>query len=429
MRILVVASRLPGQEQSGASMRLMGLLGLLAQRHSISLACPVPEDEKVLSSTVNSLPFEKIVPLPQFTVKWPLEHLSHRVLSSGMSRLHLHKLRDWLLLDPSRGLAWIAPIESAVRDVLSSCIREHQYEVIVAESEALINLALVRWPADVTLILNSQNVLSSQMASDKDMGGLTLWEQLWLLKVKFYYESWVCRRFDHIVAVSPEDKHRWARRLPGKSIGVVPNGVDTNYFCSHATDGDESCDIAFIGGANYPPNQLAMIELTNEIFPRVQSVIPEVSLTLIGKDPPIDHLSSQTNVRIVGYVQDLRPLLARSSVFVAPIRQGGGTRIKVLTAMSMGKAVVTTPMGAEGLDVNHNHDIVLAESRDELAHATIDLLQDSGRRRTIGLNARASVLKKYEWARLAEIFEDQMVDTAERKRRKKCRSELNKETP
>jgi glycosyltransferase involved in cell wall biosynthesis len=155
------------------------------------------------------------------------------------------------------------------------------------------------------------------------------------------------------------------------------------------------------------PNEDAILYFTETILPRIAAEIPQVKLTVVGRKPTSRLKAlSETNPRltITGRVDDIRPYVARASAYIVPMRIGGGTRIKIYEAMSMGMPVISTSIGAEGLPLRNREEILIEDNPADFAQAVINVLQDRNLARRIGESARQSVCEKFGWERAARTF-------------------------
>jgi glycosyltransferase involved in cell wall biosynthesis len=197
-----------------------------------------------------------------------------------------------------------------------------------------------------------------------------------------------------------------ARRVPGRQFVVVPNGVDLDRFQPAggvAGSGEERGRVTFVGLLRYTPNVDAVRWFARTILPIVHDSAPEATFVAVGKSPsPGLRALSGPAVQVVGTVPDVRPELARASVVVAPLRAGSGTRIKILQAFGMEKAVVSTSLGAEGLPVRHREHLLLADDPREFASAVVELLHDAELRRRLGAAGRALVEERFAGRRSVE---------------------------
>jgi len=221
------------------------------------------------------------------------------------------------------------------------------------------------------------------------------------------FERAVFRRVDGATAVSEIDAtdiHSFDHRLPVK---VVQNGVDLDYFTPDDSE-PAGNSLVFVGTMDWRPNQDAVIYFSNEIFPLVKDRNPDAEVYFVGRNPPshIRELDSRPGINVTGSVDDVRPYIRRGTVYIVPLRIGGGTRLKILDAMAMKKAIVSTVIGAEGLDVNHGENILLAESPEQFAAEVETLFNEPDLSKRLGENGRELVEKKYGWDHLSGKLED-----------------------
>jgi glycosyltransferase involved in cell wall biosynthesis len=180
---------------------------------------------------------------------------------------------------------------------------------------------------------------------------------------------------------------------------VIPNAVDLDYFSPRP--GDPSPDgrtVLFFGAINYFPNVDGIRYLAGEIWPRIATRHPGARLEIIGQHPTSEILALQgPSVDVLGKVDDLRPYLARAAVSVVPLRIGGGTRLKVLEAMAMGRPVVSTSIGAEGIEAEPGRHLLLADDAEGFASAVSRILDQAQVGARLGREGRALVERRYSW--------------------------------
>ncbi len=241
-----------------------------------------------------------------------------------------------------------------------------------------------------------------------------LLSQQWSRMLRF--ERSALRRFDLVLAVSDGDRQTFDRLYPGAlraPVHVVQTGVDTVYFKPAGTSPDPAA-LVFTGSMDWLPNEDAMLFFCREILPRIRQAEPEVTLTIVGRTPTpaVKRLADDHGVRVTGRVDDVRPYVANASVYVVPLRIGGGTRLKIFEAMSMGKAVVSTAIGAEGLPVTDGQDIAIADEPPAFADAVVRLLRADRERKALEDAARRLMVARFDWSAVAEDFEDALARTA-----------------
>jgi sugar transferase (PEP-CTERM/EpsH1 system associated) len=242
---------------------------------------------------------------------------------------------------------------------------------------------------------------------------LTQWRRM------LRYEARALRRFDLILAVSDADRETF-RSLYGLSraapVHVVQTGVDTEYFRPMAETATDPRHLVFTGSMDWLPNEDAMLYFVREILPLVRGDEPGTTMSIIGRrpTPAVRELAKGPGIEVTGDVEDVRPHIARGGVYVVPLRIGGGTRIKIYEAMAMGKAVVSTTVGAEGLPVTSGRDIVLEDEPARFAQAIVQLIRDAATRRALESAARQTV-EGYAWSVVARDLDAALRAAASRR--------------
>jgi glycosyltransferase involved in cell wall biosynthesis len=190
-------------------------------------------------------------------------------------------------------------------------------------------------------------------------------------------------------------------------MAAIPTGVDVDYF--DAGDGtlEQTAEIVFTGSMDWHPNEDAMRYFIDAILPLLRREVPEVSLTIVGRNPSpqLRDAAATAGVAVTGTVDDVRPYIRRAAVYVVPLRIGGGTRLKIFEALAMGKAVVSTSIGAEGLPLQEGVHILRADDPAAFAAKVLELLRDGTRRRELGTAGRRLMEQEYSWSRVAQDFE------------------------
>jgi glycosyltransferase involved in cell wall biosynthesis len=225
------------------------------------------------------------------------------------------------------------------------------------------------------------------------------------------YEKTETGKFGVNIVMSAKDGEELRKINPNVNIEVVPNGVDTTYFTPG--QGEETTSVIYTGGMNMFANRDAVLYFLEDIWPLIKAREPNVRFYAIGQDPPAEliRISKQDpHVIVTGYVDDVRPFVREAAVYVVPLRVGGGTRLKILDAMAMGKAVVSTSIGCEGLEVSSGNNILISDNTADFAAKTVALLKRPGERDALGKAARLLVESRYGW----EIIGKTLQQTYER---------------
>ncbi|HUS09702.1 MAG TPA: glycosyltransferase [Pyrinomonadaceae bacterium] len=225
----------------------------------------------------------------------------------------------------------------------------------------------------------------------------------------FAYERAACRRFDQVVAVSHEDAEAMRLEYGVEHVVEVPTGVDTDFFRPRGGVPREPHNLVFTGSMDWLPNEDAIQYFIREVMPRVRQSVPDVTLTVVGRNPYpslIEQARRDPAIIVTGRVEDVRPYMEQAAAYVVPLRIGGGTRLKIYEAMAMGKPVVSTTIGAEGLPVMHGSELLLADTPAAFAEAVVSVLTNEGLAQRLGHTAERLVREKFGWHRVSETFAD-----------------------
>ena len=293
-----------------------------------------------------------------------------------------------------------------MRRVIESEVRERNYDVLVCDFlVASINLPSTPRHATVLFQHNVESTIwQRHVEVEKNVFKRAFLEAQW--RKMFDYERETCRRFEAVVAVSEIDRERMRSEFGLRQVYDVPTGVDTTYFSPDRTDSNPF-ELVFTGSMDWSPNEDAILYFESTILPTISQAIPECTLTVVGRNPGprLLHLGRcNPRVRIVGRVDDIREYVRRAAAYIVPIRIGGGTRLKIYEAMAMGKPVIATTVGAEGLPVRDGEELLIANEPEEFALAVIRVLRDERLANRLGERARAVVCEKFEWEHAAKRF-------------------------
>ena len=212
------------------------------------------------------------------------------------------------------------------------------------------------------------------------------------------------RRFHHVIAVSEQDREAMEWMVDASHISVVPTGVDLKKFQYDPDVEPAGPLVVFTGSMDWEANIDGVEYFCKEVWPLVRARVPEAKFQIVGRDPhPRVTRLACDSIEVTGTVPSVVDYLRKAAVFVIPLRIGGGTRIKIYEAMAMGKAAVSTTIGAEGLDVHHGRDIILADDPDQFSAAIVRFLRKDDVRRSFEA-AAAATARQYDWSVIAERF-------------------------
>lgn len=236
-----------------------------------------------------------------------------------------------------------------------------------------------------------------------------------LIKKAYLYNQWqkmrsfeqhMCRDFDCVIGVSAEDREQMKRDYGAQTVFDVPTGVDTDYFQPRGVQ-PSAHSMVFTGSMDWLPNEDAIKYFMGAIMPLIKKKVPDAVLTVVGRNPPpalVELSNEDPSLIITGRVEDVRPYIEESAVYIVPLRIGGGTRLKIFEAMAMERAVVSTTVGAEGLPVSNGKELLVADEPAAFANAVITLLTDSSYAVQLGQRAASIVRQNHGWRQVTESF-------------------------
>jgi glycosyltransferase involved in cell wall biosynthesis len=391
--VVLVDEELPYPPVSGKRIRTLGLVERLARRHRLTYVCHRNADpqeayraaEHFAGLGIRTLMVERAVPPksgPRFYARLAanlLSPLPYSVASHTSSAL----------TEALRGLARSEPVD------LWHC-------EWTPYAQALKGIPGRR----VVMAHNVESVIW-QRYHETETNTLKRWYigRQWRKFLRFEREA--LGRADLTIAVSDLDAQRFRGDLGVRSVAVVDNGVDTGYFRPLNLQ-REPATLLFLGSLEWRPNLDGVAQLLERVFPAVREQVPDARLLLVGRNPP-DSLRRAANgvpgVELHGSVPDVRPFLARAGMLVVPLRIGGGSRLKILEALSSGTPVVSTRVGAEGLHLEAGRHLAVVEGIEELAGAVVEAIRDPQRAVIQAEAGRRQVLGLYDWEVLAARLE------------------------
>lgn len=401
LHVAVVDEELPYPMTSGKRIRTLNLLLRLARRHQITYLCHRNTDADEARRAAAFLREHGIEPV-----------VVDRAVPPKSGPLFYARLAANLLSPLPYSVA--THTSDALRNALSEHAATTPVDVWHCEwtpyCEVLRDL-----PAERRLVV-AHNVESMiwQRYHDTEANLLKRWyvgrqwRKFELFERRAYGESGMT------VAVSPEDAHRIRTEFHGRSVRVVDNGVDTEYF-RPADEPRESNRILFLGSLDWRPNLDGVALLLDRVFPAVRAVEPSARLDLVGRNPPDwlrQRVASCDGVELHGNVADVRPYLARTGVMAVPLRIGGGSRLKILEALASAVPVVSTRIGAEGLCLEPDRHLTVVERIEDMADNLVSAIRNPVDMQQQALRGREVVLARYDWGRLADELERAWIELA-----------------
>lgn len=380
LKMIVVSPNIP-RPWSGASTRNYHLLRALAAEHAVALVA--------------------LNELPGVDVSAPIEHL----------RTFAHRVE---VVEPARSGSKRIEQVTSLAALQSYTIREHQVPEVQAALDRLfaadtfdavlfesVQMAGYRIPPGVRVIIDQHNLEYElrRRASERETSlsrKVFNWLEYRLLRP---VEIARCRAADAVSVTSERERDILRAFAPQTRIAVVPNGVALDTFQPVPPSHEVAGRIVFTGALTYQPNVQATLFFAERIWPLIQRVRPSATWQIVGRYPPpeVQRLDELPGVSVTGAVPDVRPFLAAAQVAVAPLLVGSGTRMKILEAFAMGKAVVSTSVGCEGLPVTSGEHLSVADDPERFAAAVATLLDQSAVRARYGTAGRALARSGFGW--------------------------------
>ena len=389
MKILFISFFVPYPPVAGHLQRNYNLIREISRDNEIYL---VTFNQKVL------LPTKKQVDDGIKELKKYCEYVRIFDMPCQMSPLKWYAYLFFNLFSATPLTAWKFYSKELIEEI-KKLIVSHDFDLVHIDTVDIARYSELT--GDIPTALNHQNVesiLTRRRAANVKNPLTKFYIFLQSYKLR-RYEKLYLGKFDVNLCVSQIDIENFKKMVPDARYEIVANGTDIQYF-SPGDDNDVSQRLIFAGGMSWYPNADAMEYCAGEIFPIVKREFPDAFMDIIGSHPPAglkSYSQKDSHIIVHGFVDDIRAYMARAAVYVAPIRVGGGTRLKILDALACGKAVVSTSIGCEGLDVTPEENILIGDTPEEFAGQVIRLLRDSDLRKKLQRNGRKLVENKYAW--------------------------------
>lgn len=386
MKVLHLMPYSPVPPTFGGALRSYHLLKHLVEYHQVTVACfGIPDVPSRLKKTFNAnLEEIHVVPFPRIG------------RFRRLGQLYAHWTKDSFLQLECRS--------REMQTTLDRLLARDAYDLVQSE---FYMMGSYHFRTDALKILDSHNV-------EHDIyRRMTVHAGSWLRRRHYDHEYRrlyaeelaTCRKHDAIFVTSPRDKEILDAEVPAVPKFVVPNGVDTSYF-TPTEQPHEPYSMVFTGMMGYVPNYDGMLYFLDKIFPLIQKEIPQVKIYVVGDRPPKELLKrAAENIVVTGFVDDVRPYVWKSAVYVVPLRIGGGTRLKILEAMAMKKPIVTTSIGCEGINVRHRESVLIADYPREFAQSVIELFRNETLQNRLVQNGHELVHAQYEWSVIGKQVE------------------------
>lgn len=386
LRVLFLTPFSPVPADFGGALRVFHILKQLARRHDVTvLGYGEPQHAALLKKEIPDVREVRFLDHPWFA--------KNRRVGQLLSTVSIHSFFQ------------LSVVSKEFQQAIDAVLREKSFDVVHTEFSHMGPFEL-RTPA--VRVLDTHNVEYDnfrRMFETTKAPGRKAHYLLEFLKMR-RDELALCRSQDALLATSQRDADIFGKDVPHVPRHVISNGVDTAYFTPAPDVEVEPQSLVFTGMMAYTPNHDGIHWFLDEVFPLIQRRYPKVKLYVVGKSPP-DTITSRAseNVVVTGTVPDVRPYVHRSSVYVVPLRMGGGTRLKIAEALSMKKPIVTTRIGCEGIDLVDGENALLADSPLDFAAATVRLLDDAALRMKLAAAGETLAKREYDWSVIGDRLE------------------------
>lgn len=398
MKILFLSGWFPYPPNNGSRIRIYNFIKNLARKHEVFLVSLLqadshPEDAKMLVDICRVVSLHRV------------KDFDPKSVSSFLGFLSTRPRSNFATYDPRVKVA----VQDAIAQIRPDVIVASTLDVVeYLPAQRGIPSVLIDHNCEFGMIKRNTEFIANRLAK---------WRYTLSWQKSARWEAQICRQFDAVVMPTEEDKKLMTDFYPWvTNISVIPNGADTDAFDPNFW-APEPNRLIYNGSLTYDANLDAIEYYLREIYPHVAAALPEVKLVVTGRTDGVDLgiVGRSQGVMLSGYVDDIRKELYRSAACVIPLRKGGGMRLKIPEAMAAGVPVVSTSMGAEGLDCVDQEHLLIADTPVEFAGAVVRLLTDEALSRRLRQNARALIERRYSWHTICGQFTDLVEEVAARK--------------
>jgi sugar transferase (PEP-CTERM/EpsH1 system associated) len=302
----------------------------------------------------------------------------------------------------------------SMKHALEKVLRERNFDIVQVEGIHLMSyLPIIAAPHPRPLMICDWHNVESELMGRYSGREPNILKRAYAGKTARLmgdFERRAMREFDAHVAVSQRDAQQLRSLNRDARVFVIENGVDTAHYEEGAIDGGlrKPNRIVFVGSMDYHANIDGAVSFARDVWPGLRERHPELTFTVVGRDPAseVRELRSTPGIKVTGTVDDVRPFYREALAAVVPLKVGGGSRLKILEAMAAGVPVVSTTLGAEGLEVHDGEDILIADTNEQLAEKIVSVIESEELRQRISAAGHVLVAERYDWSRLgANLFE------------------------
>ena len=400
VRILFLQKRLLLPSDTGGKIRTLNVLRHLAKWHEVTYLCNLQKSEHVYIEEMRAIGVDlRTIPWVE-APRRSLRFLAFAV-QNLFSKYPLTVDKDY---DPK------------LRRTATELALEGTYDLLICD---FVQMAKNCLHLSLPKLLFQHNVESEvlERLSQRSTGPWAWYLRQQARRMR-RFESVAGADFDCVLAVSRRDQQQFQERYHWNHVKLIDTAVDTDYYSASVSKPESKLatkvsNVIFVGSMDWPPNREGVQHFVKSIWPRVLVRYPHVKFTIVGRNPPASILDLERNpgVSVTGTVSDTRPYINSASISVVPLYSGGGTRLKIFEAMAMKSPVVSTTIGAEGLEVTDGEHLLIRDTEERIAEAVCDLITDSALRERLSLAGYQLVHDRYTSEIVAKQFEQHCLDT------------------
>lgn len=386
MKILHIMPYCPYPPQFGGALRVFNLLKQMAARHEVTVIYPgYPGSDDDLRGAFGGRLAKVILAARRWTRGYRRLGQAYSTLTPNSFFYHM---------------GW----DRGTETILLNELENGRYDLVQTEFP---HMAAYDLPTDAVKILDEHNIEYDLIRRQWQMASNPFRKFHYYEEYRKVYreEMAACRKQDLVLVTSERDRALLDADLPAVKKFILPNGVDSSYFRPSPAEPEDGT-IVFTGMMKYVPNYDGMYYFLENIFPLILDKVPGARILVVGADPPPRLLAMRSErVVVTGRVEDVRPYVDRAAVSIVPLRMGGGTRLKIVESFAMKKPVVSTAIGAEGIDAVHGESIMIADDPGAFAESVVTLLKDRALRQKLASNGYELMRRRYEWSVIGHELE------------------------
>jgi sugar transferase (PEP-CTERM/EpsH1 system associated) len=386
MNVLFLTANFPYPPTDGAKIRIFSLIRHLAKRHRIKLISFIRTTEKPSAVEGMYKYCHQVWAIPRDVAYKP-----GKLLRGLVGTLPFPVVNYW---------------DRSMARLVNYVTNQESFDIVQAESLEMVQYTFPITDRTVLDLHNIESELMMRYAKEEPNLLKRAYANITSKKLAAY-ENKMCRQLRRCLTCSEEDRQLLQKRTGVEHIDVVPNGVDLDNYSLNGSARSSTNRIVFVGRMDYHANVSGIRWFFREVLPNIRAQWPNIVFQIVGGNPTeeVRKMARPGEIEVTGAVDDVRPYLREASAVVVPLKVGGGTRLKILEALAMGKAVVSTSIGAEGLRIDAGTEVLIADRPEQFAEETIRVLANADLRESLGKAGRQLVERLYSWETIGQRLE------------------------